>query len=150
MSIGKSSIARAVNSTNTIKAQNSANTNIITGFLIDNIGILTIAKTPDNIEEIKKSIAKRGILCPVIVAVTAKGDAWLIDGYRRIAAARELDIKQINAIVINVETKRDANNIYTELCKTKPSITETVKDDIHEEKFRVIAIKDRDLPTYLL
>ncbi len=150
MSIGKNSIARAVNSTNTVKAQNTTNANIITSFLTDNIGTLTIAKTPEKLEEIKKSIAKRGILVPVLVAVTAKGEVWLIDGYNRIAAARELDIKQVNAIVINVENKRDANNIYTELCKTKTDITEIQKDDIHEEKFRVLCVKDHDLPAYLL
>lgn len=151
MSIGKSSIARAVSSTNNIKAQNTTNTtNTVTSFLVADIGVLTIAKTPDNIEEIKKSIAKRGVLCPVLIATTAKGEAWLIDGYRRIAAARELGIAQINAIVINVENKRDANNIYTELCKTKPIIKEAVNDDIHEEKFRVLCVKDHDLPTYLL
>ncbi len=150
MSIGKSSIARAVSSTNTVKAQNTTNTNIITSFLIDNIGTLTIAKEPNKIEEIKNSIAKRGILVPILIAVTTKGEAWLIDGYRRIAAARELDIKQVNAIVINVENKRDANNIYTELCKTRAGIPENAKDDIHEEKFRVLCVKDHDLPTYLL
>ena len=52
MSIGKSSIARAVSSTNTVKAQNTTNTNIITSFLVDNIGTLTIAKEPNKIEEI--------------------------------------------------------------------------------------------------
>lgn len=148
MSIGKSSIARAVNATATVKAQNTSSaTANITSFPVDNIGVLTIAKTPDNIEEIKKSIAKRGMLCPVLVAVTAKGEAWLIDGYRRYYAARELGISQINAIVINLENKRDANNLYTELYKTK---TVQKSDDIHEEKFRVLAVKDHDLPAYLL
>lgn len=147
MSIGKSSIARAVSSTNTVKAQNTANTNIITGFSIDNIGVLSVANAPQVIETIKKSIAKRGVLCPVLVAVTTKGEAWLIDGYSRIAAAKELGIAQINAVVINVENKRDANNLYAEFNKLKST---QKSDDIHEEKFRVLHVKDHDLPAYLL
>lgn len=150
MSIGKSSIARAVSSTNTVKAQNTNTTNIVTSFPIDSIGALSIAKVSDNMGEIKKSITKRGILCPVLVAVTAKGEAWLIDGYRRYHAARELGITQINAIVTNVENKRDANNLYNELTKAKPTEVEPIVNDIYEEKFRVLCVKDHDLPTYLL
>ncbi len=150
MSIGKSSIARAVSSTNTVKVQNTTNTNVATSFLINNIGALSIAKTPDDIASIKKSIEKRGILCPVLVAVTAKGEAWLIDGYRRVSAARELGITQINAVVINVDNKRDANNLYNEIYKTKSTIKDTATDDIHEEKFRILCVKDHDLPAYLL
>lgn len=151
MSIGKNSIARAVSSTAAVKTQNTKSAvGSIASFPIDKIGALSVAKEPDDIESIKKSIEKRGILCPVLVAVTAKGEAWLVDGYRRIAAARELGITQINAIVVNVENKRDANNIYNELLKTKPIIKEAVNDDIHEEKFSVLCVKDHDLPTYLL
>ncbi len=148
MSIGKSSIARAVNAVPTTKTQNTT-TDIcrMANFLIDNIGILSIAKTPDDIDTLKRSIEKRGVLCPVLVAATAKGDTWLIDGYRRLSAARELGISQINAVVINVDTKTQANNLYNELLKTK--LVEKT-EDIHEEKFRLLAVKDHDLPTYLL
>lgn len=148
MSIGKNSIARAVNATATVKAQNTSSAiGSITSFPIDNIGILTIAKSPDDINTLKQSIAKRGILCPVLVCATAKRDIWLIDGYRRLSAAKELGISQINAIVINAENKRDANNLYNEICKTK---TVQKSDDIKQEKFRVLAVKEHDLPTYLL
>lgn len=151
MSIGKSSIARAVNATAKANVQTTTNPACrITNFLLDNIATLSIAKTPDDINNLKQSISKRGVICPLLVAVTPKGDAWLVDGYRRLTAARELGITQINAIVINVETKRDANNLYNELSKPKPTVAEPAAEDIHEEKFRVIAIKDRDLPTYLL
>ena len=83
MSIGKNSIARAVNATASTHVQSAANDNIITTLSLDNIGLLSVAKSPDDIDVIKSSIAKRGILCPVLVAITAKGDKWLIDGYRR-------------------------------------------------------------------
>lgn len=148
MSIGKSSIARAVNATATVKAQNTSSAiGSITSFPIDNIGVLTIAKIPDDIEKLSASISKHGMLCPVLVAVTAKGDVWLLDGYRRLLAAKELCLTQINAVVLNVENKRDANNFYNEICKTK--IVQK-SDDIRQEKFRVLCVKDHDLPTYLL
>ena len=146
MSIGKSSIARAVNATAT-KTQNITNDNVITGLNIDNIGLLSVADESADIESVKSSIVKVGILCPVLVAVTAKGDFWLIDGYRRYHAAKELDITQLNATIIKVENKTAATRIYNELAKTRLTVK---ADNIHEEKFRVLCVKDHDLPTYLL
>lgn len=146
MSIGKSSIARAVNATAT-KTQNTDNQNTtINKFSLDAIGILSVANQETDTAALKSSIQKRGILSPILVAATTKGEIWLVDGYARVAVAKELDIKQIDAIVIKVETKRDANALYNEINKSKP----VIKDDIKEEKFRVVCIKDRELPTYLL
>ena len=148
MSIGKNSIARAVNSTAAAKTQSKPYASGGTAtFQIEKIGILGVAKTPDDIEKLIQSVAKHGILCPVLAAVTDKGDVWLIDGYRRLLAARELGISQIDATVIKVTNKTQANSLYTEILKTKQ-----VKENnsIHEEKFRVLAVKDHDLPAYLL
>ena len=150
MSIGKSSIARAVNSTtNAVKTQNkTADNNVpINKFPLEKIGLLSVAKACGDINDLKLSIKNRGILCPVLVAATAKGDIWLVDGYARIAAAKELDIKTIDAVVVNVDTKTQANNLYNEIGKTKPTLK---NDNVQEEKFRVLCIKDRELPTYLL
>ncbi|MBR5473619.1 MAG: ParB N-terminal domain-containing protein, partial [Clostridia bacterium] len=135
MSIGKSSIARAVNATNTAaKTQNNNNQNlVINKFAVDSIGLLSVAKAPQDVSELKSSVQKRGLLCPVLVAATNKGDVWLVDGYARVAVAKELNINQIDAIVINVDTKTQANNLYNEINKTKPVIK---TDDIREEKFR--------------
>lgn len=159
MSIGKSSIARAVNATAT-KNNTVANDNVITKFSLDKIGLLSVTDTPDDITKIKSSISKRGVLCPVLVAATPKGEMWLIDGYRRYYAAKELGVSQLGATVINVQNKSEANRLYAELAKTKSVITKTVikevvtseiaTPDIHEEKFRVIHVKDRDLPVHLL
>lgn len=146
MSIGKSSIARAVSATAT-KTQNTDNQNItINKFSVDTIGLLSIANQDVDTAALKSSIQKRGILSPVLVAATTKGEIWLVDGYARLAVAKELGINQIDTVVIKVETKRDANNLYNEINKSKP----TIKDDVKEEKFRVVCIKDRELPTYLL
>ncbi len=149
MSIGKNSIARAVNATAN-KTTTVNNDNVITKFSLNNIGLLSVAKSPDDISSIKSSLEKRGVLCPVLVAATPKGDVWLLDGYRRYYAAKELGISQLNAIVINVENKSEANRIYAELSKLKPLIKEANTTNIHEEKFRVLHVKDHDLPVHLL
>ena len=159
MSIGKNSIARAVNATANQKTT-TTNDNVITKFTLDKIGLLTVAKKSDNIDSIKASISKRGVLCPVIVAVTPKDEIWLVDGYRRYYAAKELSLSQISAVVITAQNKSEANRLYTELSKTKSVIKETViketvvkesvTTDIHEEKFRVLHVKDHDLPVHLL
>lgn len=154
MSIGKSSIARAVNATATKPATTQTN-NVITKFSLDSIGLLSIAQVPEDIENIKASISKRGVLCPILVAVTSKNDVWLIDGYRRFYTAKELGISELSAMVINAENKTEVNKIYTELSKAKSVIKEIVVKEtsdtnIHEEKFRVIHVKDHDLPIHLL
>lgn len=146
MSIGKSSIARAVNAT-AIQTKAVTDNNVITKFPLDSIGVLSVAKATDDIASVKSSIEKRGMLCPVLIAVTPKGDIWLLDGYRRYYAAKDLGYLQLSAIVINVENKSEANRIYTELAKCKPT---PQKEDIHEQKFSVLHVKDHDLPTYLL
>lgn len=159
MSIGKSSIARAVNATANQKTT-TTNDNVITKFSLDKIGLLSVAKVPDDIDSVKSSVEKRGVICPIIVAATPKGEVWLVDGYRRYYAAKELSLSQISAMVITAQNKSEANRLYTELSKTKPVIKETViketvvkesvTDDVHEEKFRVLHVKDHDLPVHLL
>ena len=151
MSIGKSSIARAVASGNTAtKTQSEKNDNLtLTKFDIDKIGYLSIAEVigEDDVTRLKESIKKRGVLCPVLVAVTPKNEIWLLDGYRRLYAAKSAGISQIDAVVIKADNKTEANRIYKEINQPKPS---PKSDDIHQEKFRVLAVKDHDLPSYLL
>ena len=145
MSIGKNSIARAVNAT--AKAPTATNATTATKLNIQSIGLLSVAKIPDDTAALKQSISKRGVLCPVLAAATPKGELWLLDGYSRLFAAKELGITELNATVISVENKSEANRIYNELSKLKPVAK---RDDIHQEKFRVLCVKDHDLPTYLL
>ncbi len=144
MSIGKSSIARAVNVTKDTPAQAKKEINnlIVQKFNISEIGLLNDQTTTT----LTDSVKKHGILCPVLVAITEKGDKWLIDGYNRLAAAKELNTEAIDAVVINVGNKNDVNRLYKELISLKPQAT----DNIHEEKFKVLAVKDHDLPAYLL
>ncbi|MDO4608157.1 MAG: ParB/Srx family N-terminal domain-containing protein [Clostridia bacterium] len=144
MSIGKSSIARAVNVTkDTPQEVKKENKNII----VQKFGVQEISLLKDATDlSLLESVKKHGVLCPVLVAITDKGDKWLIDGYSRIAAAKELGSTDIDAVVINVGNKNDVNRLYKELLSLKPKTA----DNIHEEKFKVLAVKDHDLPAYLL
>ena len=152
MSIGKSSIARAAvaNSATAAKAQNNIKENsVITKFSTDEIKVLAVADATNDAEltTLKESINKRGILVPVLIAVTPKNEAWLIDGYRRFYAAKALGLAHIDAVIINAENKNEINRLYKEI-KSAKSVQKT--DNIHEEKFKVLAVVDHDLPPYLL
>lgn len=153
MSIGKNSIARAAvanSATPKTTAQNFEKDSIqIKSFKTDEIKILKTADSYDetDLEPLKKSIEKRGVLLPLLVAVTPKNNVWLIDGYRRYYAAKSLDIKQIDAVVAAVENKNEVNRLYKEIKSAKQN---KKPDDIREEKFKVLAVVDHDLPAYLL
>lgn len=151
MSIGKSSIARAAaanSATVTQKPQDTKNElYCVKSFQTDSIKTLKAQETynEDDIQKIRHSIEKRGVLLPVLVAATKK-DVWLIDGYRRFFAAKQLGIPQMDAVVISAENKAEANKLYKEL-----NFAELLKkDNLREEKFKVIAASNREMPTYLL
>lgn len=102
-------------------------------------------------QELKKSIKKYGILSPV--AVIAEGDAFvLVSGKSRVSAAKELDIKQIKAVVLTLEgsgntaAKRDILRRYS----ATEAEEEIAISAIHEEKFNAIKSIGTDLPSYLL
>lgn len=153
MSIGKNSIARAAvanSATPKTTAQNFEKDSIqIKSFKTDEIKILKTADsyTETDLEPLKKSIEKRGVLLPLLVAVTPENNVWLIDGYCRYYAAKSLDIKQIDAVVAAVENKNEVNRLYKEIKSAKQN---KKPDDIREEKFKVLAVVDHDLPAYLL
>ncbi len=153
MSIGKNSIARAAvanSATPKTTAQNFEKDSIqIKSFKTDEIKILKTADSyaETDLEPLKKSIEKRGVLLPLLVAVTPENNVWLIDGYRRYYAAKSLDIKQIDAVVAAVENKNEVNRLYKEIKSAKQN---KKPDDIREEKFKVLAVVDHDLPAYLL
>ena len=59
----------------------------------------------------------------VVFITRIEGDKTFNEGIC-MKCAKELGIKQIDGIVVKVETKRDANNLYNEINKSKPSIRE--------------------------
>lgn len=153
MSIGKNSIARAAvanSATPKTTAQNFEKDSIqIKSFKTDEIKVLNTADSyaETDLEPLKKSIEKKGVLLPLLVAVTPENNVWLIDGYRRYYAAKSLDIKQIDAVVALVKNKNEVNRLYKEIKSAKQN---KKPDDIREEKFKVLAVVDHDLPAYLL
>lgn len=151
MSIGKNSIARAAASNSAVCVQTvKKNSDLaMAKFATGQIGKLAVAQqyTPDSLTDIKKSIENHGILCPLLVAVTPKNEIWLVDGYRRLCSAEQLGITELNAVVIQVKSKTDANRLYKEINSLKPTL---VNDGLSEQKFNILAVKDHDLPEYLL
>lgn len=146
MSIGKSSIARAAS----VKAPAQQNTEKViiapsfTSVLAEKIELLSEGNAGD-IASLKKSIERRGILSPLLIGATASGKLWLIDGARRLAAALELGISDVPAMVVSVENKAAAARLQKEIGGTK-----AVTYNIHEEKFRLLEENRRDMPYYLL
>lgn len=53
------------------------------------------------LEELKKSIAERGILQPLLAVKGTEGHVTLVAGQRRLLAARELDLKLVPVMVID-------------------------------------------------
>lgn len=145
MSIGKSSIARAAS----VKAPVQQNTEKIliapsfTAVSVERVELLA-ESSADDISSLKKSIERRGILMPLLIGATASGKLWLIDGERRLAAARELGILDVPAMVVSVENKAAAVRFQKEINGTKNV------DNIREEKFRAIEENRREMPYYLL
>lgn len=145
MSIGKSSIARAAS----VKAPAQHNTEKIltepsfTAVSVERIELLTEIGAQD-ISSLKKSIERRGILLPLLIGATASGKLWLIDGARRLAAAQELGISDVPAMVLSVENKAAAARLQKEIGGTKNA------ENIHEEKFRLLEENRREMPYYLL
>ncbi len=151
MSVGKNSIARAVvaNSSIAVQTPKTNGNSAMTKFAVSQIGKLSSSEKPqpEDLTEIKKSIEKHGVLCPLLVAVTPKNEIWLVDGYRRLYSAELLGITELNAVVTEVKSKADATRLYKEINSLKPDIK---TENLSEQKFNILAVKDHDLPEYLL
>lgn len=91
------------------------------------------------------SIRRRGILVPVLLARTSDGALWLLDGYRRLDAAVRLSLSQLPAMVVAVESEREAVRLFDELQNTRRASA-----DVREGKFRAAAMMEHDMPAYLL
>ena len=144
MSVGKNSIARAAG----VKASAPAKTKeTTTVFMTVQTALIENLRNTDigDIDKLLKSVKARGVLSPLLLAATPDGRFWLLDGSRRLAVAKELGEKQLPAVVVTVENKREASALAKEL----QSLT-TKNDDIHEEKFKAITRTNHDMPYYLL
>ena len=151
MSVGKSSIARAASVKTAALAKKEENGTAFMTVQTEKIESLTSAAIGD-ITKLLKSVKEHGILVPVLLATTPDGKLWLLDGARRLEAAKQLDKKQLSAVVVKTETKREATSLAKQLRSLTPKAEESAPkaDDIHEEKFKAIKKTNNDMPYYLL
>lgn len=146
MSIGKNSIARAatVKAAQTTKTEKGLDIPSFTSVSADRIEVLENSDIGD-INSLKISVSRHGILVPLLIGATSSGKLWLIDGKRRLEAAKQLGITQIPAMVVAVENKSAAVRLKKEVVAATDKY-----DNIREEKFRIIDADRGDMPYYLL
>ena len=91
------------------------------------------------------SVKAHGILAPLLLARTADGKLWLLDGYRRLDAAKTLGLSRVPATVIETADENEASRRFEEIAHTRRATA-----DVREGKFRAAAGMDHDMPAYLL
>ena len=91
------------------------------------------------------SVKTHGILAPLLLARTADGKLWLLDGYRRLDAAKTLGFPRVPATVIEAADENEASRRFEEIAHTRRATA-----DVREGKFRAAAGMDHDMPAYLL
>src|SRR5688572_22326594 len=64
-------------------------------------------KRSEEFEQLKQTIKEKGILSPIHVYVTPVGHYALVDGRRRFAAAKQLGLKEIPAIVLEGRNEKE-------------------------------------------
>lgn len=153
MPIGSASIKRASGAINK-KENNSKKSAFSYNCAIIDLEIAKIKfeVVSFDIEALKKSIKKYGMLHPVFVL--REGDDFiLVSGKSRMTAAVELGLGVVPAVVLSMEgsgvttakkdifAKKRVNVVTDEIVATS---------NIHEEKFNAIKSIGTDLPDYLL
>jgi hypothetical protein len=152
LSVGKGSISR-VNNINTPKPNiSSFPTSYNNGNLID---IDKISSVPEqwffydnsylNLEDLKTSIRRFGVIEPLIIRELESGDLQLLSGYKRLKAASEVGLTHIKYEMLRDISDEAAQEIFHELHKDKSPV-----DAMHKAKFSVISKIKHDLPEYLL
>lgn len=152
MSIGKNSIARAAGSAAPAPAARPAQPEVpsVAHLPVEPaaVGFLKGA-APTSADgapsTLLTSIRRRGVLTPVLLARTPDGALWLLEGYRRLDAAKTLKLAALPAVVVPVESEWEALRLFDELQGTRRATA-----DVREGKFRAAAMMDHDMPTYLL
>lgn len=123
LSIGKSSLARAAAINARPTAESVAQQATMT---CREVAVASIAKgkgkaTPT--EALVRSIGKNGIIEPLLLAQTAEQELVLVSGARRLAAAKELGLDTVPAVIVNM-TAQEATAARREIARFVAS-TET-------------------------
>jgi hypothetical protein len=97
------------------------------------------------LNSLKESIGKFGVLEPVIARQLPCGDFQLLSGYLRVQACSELGISEIKCEVFLNIADETAREIFLELHRNKVD-----KTSIANSKFKAVSAIKTDLPEYLL
>ena len=152
MSIGKNSIARAAGSKTTAPKQAVTAPVVAT---TEHISVATAAVTafasaaPTAADKapstLLNSVRRRGILEPLLLVRVPDGTLYILEGYRRLDAAKALGLDTVPAVVVAADSENDALRLFDEVQGTRRATA-----DVREGKFRAAAMTASDLPTYLL
>ena len=175
MSIGKNSIARAVQASAPAakkepvkKETKPMPKKVDTAVLMVETELIKFVKgfyaKETASKELISSIKKNGMLEPLFIAATEDGKFYLLDGALRLNAAKTLKLKTVMAVVKPVLDEAEARTIYKELKATakKPEVVvkTEVKEVIVEKAVQKAEPKkevakpqkktEKDFPVYLL
>lgn len=117
----------------------------------ETVSVASIDKTwgPRPTERMIEHVRRHGILVPVLLAEAADEDGVvrlrIVDGNRRLAAARELDLEEIPAIVVSADDATIAElTLAINTLRTNNPVTEWwAIDDLHRAGIRDTTIADR-------
>ena len=147
MSIGKSSIARAVRAVQQSEPEKRP-VQTEMPILCTMLAPSEIRLLPDDprvsvpTEALLQSVRAVGILEPLLVA-EADGSRYLLAGHQRLAAAQALGLTAVPAVLHAVPDSAAAQELAAQL---RPF----AQPGLHEAKFRAVSSIRSDLPPYLL
>ena len=156
MSIGKSSIARAVGATQkdaikeAPKKKSLELLSVETDLIKHAKGYTKNSKLTSD-SDLVSSVKEKGIIVPLLVSVTANGKFYLLDGSLRLDAAKLLGKKTVPAIALSVENSEEASSLYKELrAASKTKETKPAVQKSENKKDQSVKRSVRELPYYLL
>lgn len=154
MPVGKGSLKRATKATQEKKETNTETTkNEISALTENNVIELDPAcisfRTTRKNDKMIESVKKYGVILPVVVV--KEGEGWkAVDGARRLTALVKLGVPKVKAVVLEGDAEAVRKEI-AKFAKVETVVQAPAKDDIHEEKFKVVRrLGEDDFPTYLL
>ena len=155
MPVGKGSLKRATKATQEKKETKTAETtkNEISALTENNVIELDPAcisfRTTRKNDKMIESVKKYGVILPVVVV--KEGEGWkAVDGARRLTALVKLGVPKVKAVVLEGDAEAVRKEI-AKFAKVETVVQAPAKDDIHEEKFKVVRrLGEDDFPTYLL
>ncbi len=116
MSIGKSSLARAAAATTRPATETVPQKSTMTATQVAIAAIRLPKGKPDADGALVKSVAKHGVLEPVLLAQTDEATLMLVSGARRVVAAAEAGLSSVPAVILPM-TAAEATAARRELAR---------------------------------